>query len=142
MFGLSKPHATLGVVVHGDRRGRTIGFPTANLPLPDDSPIPDGVYAGWVEHAEQPPHPAVVSVGRRATIYGDTGIRLLEAHLLGFDDDLYDAAILVHLTHWIRGQERFDSLEHLVAQLHRDRHQAEQALDLDVAARDPVVGGR
>ncbi|MEQ8436580.1 MAG: riboflavin kinase [Ilumatobacter fluminis] len=110
--------ATRGVVEHGDQRGRTIGFPTANLPLETDDLL-DGVWAGWVDVAGDR-HLAAVSIGNRPTFYGTVGYRLLEAHLLDFEGDLYDTEVTVVLWHHLREQIRFDSIDDLVSQLAHD----------------------
>lgn len=108
-----------GTVVLGDQRGRAIGFPTANLPLRADSGIPNGVYAGHVTLDDGQRFLAAVNIGYRPTIYTD-GIRLLEAHLIDFDGDLYGSTIAVLLTGRIRDEQRFASLEALTAQIALD----------------------
>ena len=109
-----------GFVTLGDQRGRQIGFPTANLALaPDDSRVRDGVYAGTFTTEGVFDHPAAVSVGRRPTIYVD-GVRLLEAHLMDFNGDLYGQFASVRLVKFLRPQHRFDDLPSLIRQLGRD----------------------
>ncbi|MFI7503173.1 riboflavin kinase [Streptomyces sp. NPDC049687] len=108
-----------GPVEHGDRRGRELGFPTANLVLGDGS-ASDGVWAGLVQLPEGDTYGAAVSVGRRATFYGRDGVRLLEAHLLDFSGDLYGQWLRVGLCHRIRPQRRFSDGEALVKQMHQD----------------------
>jgi riboflavin kinase/FMN adenylyltransferase len=108
-----------GVVEHGDARGRTIGFPTANLPLPDTG-IEDGVWAAQVRIGAEEWAVAAVSVGRRRTFYGHQGPRLLEAHLLDFDGDLYGQTMRVELSAKLRDQQSFSSVHALMEQLHRD----------------------
>lgn len=110
--------ATRGIVEHGDQRGRTIGFPTANLPLETDELL-DGVWAGWVDIGADR-HLAAVSIGSRPTFYGTVGYRLLEAHLLDFDGDLYGTEVTVVLWQKLREQVRFESIDELVAQLGSD----------------------
>jgi riboflavin kinase/FMN adenylyltransferase len=105
-----------GAVELGDQRGRTLGFPTANIPL-EGGDLDDGVWAGWVHRAAGTRHAAAISVGRRSTIYGRRGVRLLEAHLLDFDEDLYGERVAVWLSHRLREQRRFSSLDALKAQL-------------------------
>jgi FAD synthase len=107
-----------GAVERGDQRGRQIGFPTANIGIDDDS-IADGVWAGWLERADGDRLAAAISIGRRATVYRH-GVRLLEAHVLDFDGDLYDEVVRVLLVEQLRGQQRFASLDALVAQLRHD----------------------
>ena len=113
-----------GTVEHGDARGRTLGFPTANLSLPDeDEHLLDGVWAGTVQvdpALDGPVHVAAVSVGRRPTYYAADGVRLLEAHLLDVSADLYDREVLVLLHRQLRPQLAFSGSEELVEQMHRD----------------------
>lgn len=113
-----QPMVIEGLVVHGDQRGRELGFPTANLVI-DDDVATDGVWAGIVEVGGEM-YVAVVSVGRRATFYGRDGIRLLEAHLLDFGADLYDRRIIVTLHCRLRPQRRFADVRMLIRQMHRD----------------------
>ena len=110
----------VGVVEHGDRRGRTIGFPTANLRLDlDHAYIEDGVYAATVRLEDGRCVDSAVSIGRRPTFYPE-GVRLCEAHLIDFDDDIYDTCITVTLVGRMRRQERFESVDELVVQLRAD----------------------
>jgi len=118
---LARPYELHGVVEHGDGRGRTIGVPTANVALPGDMLLPaDGVYAGWYRRGDGARIAAAISVGRRPTFYDENGLLLVEAHLLDFEGDLYGEQAWVEVTDWIRGQERFASVEELVAALERD----------------------
>lgn len=118
---MSSAHESIeGIVVVGDRRGRRLGFPTANLVLADDEVLPpDGVYAGYVERADHTVHLAAISLGRRPTYY-EAGTRLLEAHLLDFDGDLYGERLKVRVVETLRGQLRFSSSDELVAQIRTD----------------------
>lgn len=118
---LGRDYEVHGVVEHGDARGRTLGFPTANVAVPGDMLLPqDGVYAGWYRRPDGSRHLSAISVGRRPTFYDENGLLLVEAHLLDFDDDLYGEQAWVEFTWWLRGQERFTSIDELVAQLHDD----------------------
>ena len=111
----------LGVVEHGDARGRVLGYPTANITLPDGD-IRDGVWAGTVclrTDGQVEIYAAAISVGRRPTYYG-TGTRLLEAHLLDYSGDLYGRAVLVNLHTYLRPQQRFAGTEELTAQIRHD----------------------
>lgn len=118
---LGREHEVRGVVEHGDHRGRTIGFPTANVAVPGDVMLPfDGVYAGWYERSDGSLWPAAINLGRRPTFYDENGLRLLEAHLLDFDDDLYGERAKVRFGRWIRGEVKFPGIDALVEQLHRD----------------------
>ena len=118
-----------GAVEHGDQRGRQLGFPTANIAI-DERTIapPEGVYAGYAYRTNGTIHKAAVSVGRRPTFYTERGMRLLEAHLLEFDGDLYGEVILVELVARLRDQVRFDSVDDLAAQLGVDIQRCRDAL--------------
>jgi len=122
---LGRPHRVEGVVVRGQRRGRGLGFPTANLETPPYTAIPaDGVYAGWLISldpggGEQERWPAAISVGTNPT-FGETE-RSVEAYALDRDDlDLYGTHVAVDFVARLRGQVRFGSVDELVAQMHRD----------------------
>jgi FAD synthase len=108
-----------GIVAVGDHRGRRLGFPTANLQIGPDVDLADGVYAGVVELEDGTRHPAAVSVGRRPHYY-ELGERLLEAHLLDFDGDLYGATVRVELGTRLRGQRSFGNEDALVEQMRSD----------------------
>jgi len=115
---LGRPFELRGPVIHGDARGRAIGFPTANLHIPDRLAVPAyGVYAAWA-HWEGLERPAVVNIGVRPT-FGKDG-RTVEAHLLGFDGDLYGVEMTLRFVERIRPEVRFDGVEALVAQIGRD----------------------
>lgn len=131
---LGRPFRFRGVVQHGDHRGRELGFPTANLPVPADFAAPaDGVYAGYVrrldgrdEHGAALPEgaaaaswPAAISVGTNPTFDGEQ--RRVESFVLGRDDlDLYDVPIAVDFCDRIRGQVKFDGIDALIAQMDAD----------------------
>lgn len=118
---LGRRHEIRGVVEHGDHRGRTIGFPTANVAAPGDLMLPcDGVYAGWYYRPDGVARLAAINLGRRPTFHDENGLRLLEAHLLDFDDDLYREHARVQFSRWLRGEVKFPSVDQLVAQMHRD----------------------
>jgi riboflavin kinase/FMN adenylyltransferase len=109
------PTAVVGVVVHGDHRGRELGYPTANIPLAGPTAaLPFGIYAGRVFG-----RPAAVSVGVRPT-FGDGLAPILEAYVLDFDGDLYGQELTVELLEFLRPELRFDSLEELVEQIAAD----------------------
>ena len=112
---LGRRYAVTGTVVHGDARGRTLGFPTANLAF--EAPValpPDGIYAVRVSWGGDPLQPdrradGVASLGVRPT-FGH-GSRILEVFLLDFDEDLYDARLRVEFVRRQRGERRFTSVE-------------------------------
>jgi riboflavin kinase/FMN adenylyltransferase len=118
---LGRDHEVRGVVHRGDGRGRELGFPTANVAVPADICLPaDGIYAGWYRRPGGDVHPTALSLGRRPTFYDDGEASLLEAYLLDFDGDLYDQPAAVRFHRRLRDEERFDSVEELVAQIDRD----------------------
>lgn len=111
---LGRPPEIEGIVVRGDGRGRELGFPTANIEVPEGLLVPpDGVYAGAARG-----HRAAVSIGTNPHFDGVE--RRVEAHLLDFDDDLYGQRLVVELWSRLREQRRFDSLEELVAAIDDD----------------------
>jgi riboflavin kinase/FMN adenylyltransferase len=111
---LGRPPEVEGIVVRGDGRGRELGFPTANLDVPEELLVPpDGVYAGWTRGRR-----AAVSIGTNPHFDGVE--RRVEAHLLDFEGDLYADRLVVELWSPLREQRRFDSLEALVAAIGED----------------------
>jgi riboflavin kinase / FMN adenylyltransferase len=112
-------------VRHGDARGRSLGYPTANLRLGEDCRLHHGIYAVRAI-LDGRPFDAVASFGRRPTF--DNGAPLLEVHLFAFAGDLYDRVLDVEFVGWIRGEERFDTVEDLVARMDRDSEQARRML--------------
>jgi riboflavin kinase / FMN adenylyltransferase len=115
---LGRPHRVEGVVVHGDRRGRDLGFPTANLSTAPYTALPaDGVYAGRFVIGERA-LPAAISVGTNPTFSGK--VRTVEAYVLDVTEDFYGFPVAIDIEHRLRGQERFDDVDALIAQMHRD----------------------
>jgi riboflavin kinase / FMN adenylyltransferase len=122
---LGRPHRVEGVVVRGQQRGRALGFPTANLETIPHTAIPaDGIYAGWLASLDSSGRevqrwPAAISVGTNPTFDGQE--RSVEAYALDRDDlDLYGVHVAVDFIARLRGMERFDSVDDLVAQMHLD----------------------
>ncbi len=109
-----------GEVVHGDQRGRRLGFPTANLVPREDFACPGhGVYAAIASGADGVKRPTAVSIGVRPTF--NTGrAELIEAFLLDFGGDLYGQTLCLEFVERLRGERRFDSAEALIEQMHRD----------------------
>lgn len=107
-----------GVVAAGRRLGRELGFPTANLPVPEEFPAEDGVYESWAE-ADGVRYRAMSNLGRNPTVGGVE--RRLETHLFGFDGSLYGRTLRVELGRRIRGERTFATLEELQAQIECDR---------------------
>jgi riboflavin kinase/FMN adenylyltransferase len=122
---LGRPHALSGVVEHGDARGRTIGFPTANLGGVSEMLPPHGVYAVRVSHGEET-HGGVMNLGVRPTVDG-LSLRI-EAHLFDFAADLYGATLRVSLVARLRGEQKFAGLDELKAQIAKDAEAARKAL--------------
>lgn len=123
---LGRPFCLRGTVVHGDARGRTIGFPTANLLAPGQIQPAHGVYACLAEVAGQW-HDAVTNVGVRPTFVGTQAS--VEAHLLNWQGDLYDQDLQLHFVARLRAEQRFAGLDALIAQIHLDVIAARTALD-------------
>jgi riboflavin kinase/FMN adenylyltransferase len=115
-------------VRHGDKRGRLLGYPTANLRLPEGNRLRHGIYAVRARVGESV-HEGVASHGRRPTF--DNGAPLLEVHLFDFAGDLYGQVIDVEFVGWIRGEERFDSAEALVERMNQDAREARAILGAD-----------
>lgn len=123
---LGRPFEMWGEVVRGDQRGRTIGFPTANIPWPDELARPaNGVYACRYVHPDGTEHLAAANVGVRPTFYDNADSVVLEAHLLDFpkdgeSGDLYGAYAKVQFLHFLRSERRFNGIDELKAQLEQD----------------------
>jgi riboflavin kinase / FMN adenylyltransferase len=133
---LGRPHRVDGVVERGDQRGRELGFPTANLRTDAWAAVPaDGVYAGRVFRLDEwgrtvggdPLGIAAISVGTNPTF--DVRQRRVEAYILDLDADLYGDALGVEFVHRLRGMERFDSVDALVAQMRADVARTRDLLD-------------
>lgn len=115
---LGRLHQLRGMVVQGDQRGRTIGFPTANVAVPQSMRMPaEGVYAGWFRGEDGVRRPSAINIGRRPTFYEHADHALVEAHLLDFDGDLYGQHVAVEFSHFLRSERKFDGIESLVNQL-------------------------
>jgi riboflavin kinase/FMN adenylyltransferase len=117
---LGAPFGIRGIVAHGDKRGRTLGFPTANL-VPDPAhAVPDhGIYACRAIVGDLGEWTAAVSIGVRPTFVTGRGL-LVEAFLLDFEGDLYGRELRLEFVDRIRGERRFDSAEALIERMHRD----------------------
>lgn len=131
---LGRPHRVAGTVVHGDHRGRELGYPTANLSQEMGGLVPgDGVYAGWLLRLDRSEDdadrvmPAAVSIGTNPTFDGHQ--RRVEAYVLDRTDlDLYGEQVAVELVERLRPTERFDSVEELLEQMARDVEQCRTVL--------------
>ena len=123
---LGRPYRMSGKIVKGERVGRTLGYPTANVDLRRRQSAVMGIFAVRVHGLEGGPHDAVASVGSRPTFAGTKPI--LEVHLFDFDEDIYGEYIHVDFIAWLREQEKFDMVEDLVAQMDVDADNAKSAL--------------
>jgi riboflavin kinase/FMN adenylyltransferase len=130
---LGYPPRLEGTVVVGDRRGRSLGFPTANLAFDYAPAMPAlGIYVGRAAVPERgvgPGHPALVSVGVRPTFH-DEGSVLVEVHLLDYDGDLYGARLQVDLLERLREERRFDDAASLIEQMKLDEAAARSYLGI------------
>jgi riboflavin kinase/FMN adenylyltransferase len=126
---LGRYHEVRGTVVEGDRRGRELGFPTANVMVPAEVALPaDGIYAGRFRAEDRVWRDCAISLGRRPTFYEHAESSLLEAYVLDFDGDLYGQAVAVRFVARLRGEARFASAEELAAQIARDVEDARVTL--------------
>jgi riboflavin kinase/FMN adenylyltransferase len=126
---LTRDFAIKGVVQRGDRRGRELGYPTANLTIGDYLRPKYGIYAVRVTLDDGSELPGVASFGVRPTF--EPAVELLEAHLFDFDGDLYGREIEVALHAFIRDEKRFDDIEGLVSHMKQDEAEARHLLALD-----------
>lgn len=124
---LGRPYSMTGRVVQGNRLGRTLGFPTANLQIERRRPPVQGIFAVRVRGAADAELPGVASLGTRPTVDGEH--TLLETHVFDFSGDLYGREIEVEFVAKLREEERFPSLDALVVQMHKDAAQARRILD-------------
>jgi riboflavin kinase/FMN adenylyltransferase len=128
---LGRPFRVRGVVIKGAQRGREMGFPTANVPVPEGLAVPaDGVYAGWVTCLDRPDAerwPAAISVGSNPTFVGEN--RRVESYVLDRTDlELYGIEIAVDFEHRLRGQIKYSGMEALIDQMHLDIDRARTLL--------------
>jgi len=131
---LGRPYAVTGRVVVGDRRGRLLGFRTANVPIAPERAMPrHGVYAAWVE-AEGQRHKAVVNVGTHPTF--EQSHPQIEAHLIDYAGNLYGQELRVHFVAYLRPEMRFESAEALIAQIQRDTLDGRAALGAEETVPD------
>lgn len=119
-----------GVVAHGDKRGRTIGFPTANLKIEDNTKLlpGNGVYAVKVQHLGNS-YKGMMNVGVKPTIGEQKNISI-EVNIFDFQEEIYDQRLKVELIDWIRDEKKFSSIDELKQQLEADRVQAEELLNV------------
>ena len=125
---MDHPYRLQGLVAHGDQRGRTIGFPTANLNYAREKVVPaSGIYACWA-HVRGARHMAAVNVGTNPTFTPDKQTLNVEAYLLDFDEDIYDESITLEFVQRLRDELKYDSVEALIEQIERDVEQTRKLL--------------
>lgn len=127
---LGRPFTVRGVVVEGDKRGRELGFPTANVPVPPVDAAPaDGVYAGWLMRLDTGERlPAAISVGTNPTFAGERA-RRVESYVLDRDDlELYGVEVEVSFVEKLRGMVKFEGIDALVETMHDDVRRARAVL--------------
>jgi len=126
---LGRAHEVRGVVIEGDQRGRTIGFPTANVNIPTGMCLPaDGVYAGIYRRPDGIEYSCAINLGRRPTFYANQDYSLLEAFLLDFSGDLYGEEAAVQFVAFLRSEKQFGGLDELKEQLVKDIDSARAAV--------------
>jgi riboflavin kinase/FMN adenylyltransferase len=129
---LGSPYTLSGKVIHGNKRGRTIGFPTANLELSEPHKLipPMGVYVGYAEIEGDDfiaqKFRTMINIGVRPTVDGKN--LSIEAHILDFNSDLYGRKIELQLCHFLRNEQKFDGIEALKIQLENDKLNTLQVL--------------
>lgn len=125
---LGRNFRTFGVVVHGEKNGRKLGFPTANVLPPKESILPlNGVYAVRFIASDKIYH-GVCNVGVKPTFDQEHEQAMIEVHVLDFDGDLYDQEVIVEWLYFIREEKKFESFDALIAQIGQDKEQAAKLL--------------
>lgn len=117
---LGRPYSISGRVVHGDKLGRDIGFPTANIQLKHNRPPLMGIFAVHVAGLNGKPLPGVASLGKRPTVKNPDAAPVLEVHLFDFDATIYGRRVRVDFLKKLRDEAKYPDLDSLVAQIHRD----------------------
>ena len=126
---LGHPYTISGRVVDGDKLGRTIGYPTANVQLKHNRPPVRGIFAVRVQGLERPDWPGVASLGTRPTVHAN-GLPTLEVHLFNFNQSIYRTHLRVEFLHKLRDEQKFASLDALIAQIGRDADEARTLLNV------------
>jgi riboflavin kinase/FMN adenylyltransferase len=124
---MDRPYRLEGTVEHGASRGRDLGFPTANLQLAEKVILPKlGVYAGWLWWRGEK-YPAVMNVGLNPT-FGDRDTPIVEAYVIDFDQSLYGEPVEIDFIHRLRDELKFDAVDALVEQMHKDVEEGRRVL--------------
>lgn len=125
---LGRPYSISGRVVHGDKLGRDIGFPTANIQLKHNRPPLLGIFAVEVYGLDGEPLPGAASLGRRPTVKNPDAAPVLEVHLFDFNAEIYGRRVRVEFLHKLRDEAKYPDLDTLVAQIRRDVDNAKHFL--------------
>jgi riboflavin kinase/FMN adenylyltransferase len=125
---LGRPYSISGRVVHGDKLGRDIGFPTANIQLKHNRPPLLGIFAVEVYGLNGEPLPGAASLGKRPTVKNPDAVPVLEVHLFDFNAEIYGRRVRVDFLHKLRDEKKYPDLDSLVAQIRRDVDNAKQFL--------------
>jgi riboflavin kinase/FMN adenylyltransferase len=125
---LGRPYSISGRVVHGDKLGRDIGFPTANIQLKHNRPPLLGIFAVEVCGLNGEPLPGVASLGKRPTVKNPDAAPVLEVHLFDFNAEIYGRRVRVDFLHKLRDEAKYPDLDSLIAQIRRDVDNAKQFL--------------
>jgi riboflavin kinase/FMN adenylyltransferase len=125
---LGRPYSISGRVVHGDKLGRDIGFPTANIQLKHNRPPLLGIFAVEVYGLNGEPLPGAASLGKRPTVKNPDAVPVLEVHLFDFNAEIYGRRVRVEFLHKLRDEAKYPDLDSLVAQIRRDVDNAKQFL--------------
>ncbi len=128
---LGRPWRVNGKIIPGKQLGRTLGYPTANMALPAETRLCHGIYAVRIHRADGSMHDAVASFGRRPTF--DNGEALLETFVFDFSGDLYGETLGIELIGYLRGEEKFETVDQLIAQMDRDSQAARELLAIGKA---------
>ena len=126
---LGRPYSISGRVVHGDKLGRDIGFPTANIQLKHNRPPLMGIFAVEVCGLNGEMLPGVASLGKRPTVKSPDAVPVLEVHLFNFNTEIYGRRVRVDFLHKLRDEEKYPDLDSLVAQIQRDVNNAKHFLE-------------
>lgn len=126
---LGRPFSTEGIVVHGEKRGRQLGFPTANIAYDESSIIPsNGVYAVLIEF-EGKSYSGVCNVGKKPTFHDPgTMSTTVEVHIIDFDEEIYGVKVKIDWIAYIRGEVKFNSIQELIKQIGEDKETAKRLL--------------
>jgi riboflavin kinase / FMN adenylyltransferase len=129
---LGRPYKLQGCVVHGEKIGRKIGFPTANIELSSNKFLPKyGVYGVQVSGGKlNQVQWGILNIGCRPTVNPNAVNPTIEVHLFNYDDDLYGENLSLELWHYLRPEQKFESLQHLQTQIHRDCDRTKQLFNL------------